>query len=101
MAEECGRPGTWRSNVGCEAIEEPWTKRIVPAFRVPCAAGLFHRKRFTSPLRVQCSVPPVQVLVDRSFMARSVNVHRVYQANMARFMHRGFRRLSMVRKNPV
>src|SRR2546428_833735 len=30
MADESGRPGTWRSKVGVEAIDEPWTKRIVP-----------------------------------------------------------------------
>src|SRR5512138_3607411 len=55
IAEECGRPGTSRSKVGCEAIEEPCTKK-----RVPCGApeaGLCQRKSLTSPLRVQCSVP--------------------------------------------
>src|SRR6266852_3499117 len=55
IAEECGRPGTCRSKVGCEAIEEPCTKRIVP--RVLAAAVLRQRKSLTSPLRVQCSVP--------------------------------------------
>ena len=68
MAEESGRPGTVRSNVGCEAIEEPWTKRMQPMGRVPAAGRLFQRKSFTSPLRVQCSVPPAHVLVEPSAM---------------------------------
>src|SRR5688572_27033252 len=55
MTEESGRPGTWRSKVGCEAIDEPCTKRIVPA--LAAAGALRHRKRRTSPLLVQCSLP--------------------------------------------
>src|SRR4029077_10447360 len=65
IAEESGRPGTCRSKVGCEAIEEPCTKRMVP-FAAP-EAGLFQRKSLTSPaalfLVVQCSLP---------FMGRNV-----------------------------
>src|SRR5438128_9585028 len=64
MAEECGRPGTCRSKVGCEAMDEPCTKRIVPRRfpGVPDGAAFFcHRKRRTSPagvaLVVQCSLP--------------------------------------------
>src|SRR3954469_4248915 len=56
ITEECGRPGTSRSKVGCEAIEEPCTKKSV-AFGAPAADGLCQRKSLTSPLRVQCSVP--------------------------------------------
>src|SRR3954471_22267635 len=56
ITEECGRPDTSRSKVGCEAIEEPCTKKRVP-FGAPAAEGLCHRKSLTSPLRVQCSVP--------------------------------------------
>src|SRR3954469_22507454 len=56
IAEECGRPGTSRSKVGCEAIEEPCTKKSVP-FGAPAAEGLCQRNSLTSPLRVQCSVP--------------------------------------------
>src|SRR5256885_8873328 len=59
IAEECGRPGTCRSNVGCEAIDEPCTKRRVP--RRGAVAALCQRKRRTSPsavfLVVQCSCP--------------------------------------------
>src|SRR5256885_4010696 len=57
MAEESGRPGTSRSKVGCEAIEEPCTNRIVPWVFPGSPATLFHRNSLTSPLLVQCSVP--------------------------------------------
>src|ERR1700716_742780 len=57
IAEESGRPGTCRSKVGCEAIEEPCTNRIVPVLWPGSTAHLFHRNSFTSPLSVQCSVP--------------------------------------------
>ena len=57
MAEESVRPGTWRSKVGCEAIEEPCTNRIVPLVLAGSSATLFHRNSLTSPLLVQCSVP--------------------------------------------
>src|SRR5882762_1078263 len=64
IAEECGRPGTCRSKVGCEAIDEPCTKRIVPRFAAP--ECLRQRKSLTSPLRVQCSVPFMSVIVQES-----------------------------------
>src|SRR5260370_40682817 len=57
IAEESERPGTCRSKVGCEAIDEPCTNRIRPAVLAGSAAHLLKRKSFTSPLRVQCSVP--------------------------------------------
>src|ERR1700758_5383844 len=60
MADESARPGTCRSKVGCEAIDEPCTKRIVPFFSAPCNGGLFHRNSLTLRLFVQCSVPPFQ-----------------------------------------
>ena len=31
ITEESGRPGTCRSKVGCDAIDEPCTNRMVPA----------------------------------------------------------------------
>ena len=56
MTEESGLPGTLRSNVGCEAIDEPCTNRTAGL-----AAGeptnFSQRKRRTSPLCVQCSTP--------------------------------------------
>src|SRR5882757_441636 len=58
MAEESGRPGTCRSKVGIDAIEEPCTNRILPAVLAGSPAHLFHRNRRTSwPLLVQCSSP--------------------------------------------
>src|SRR6187402_1635780 len=65
MADECGRPGTCRSKVGCEAIEEPCTKNIVPACGTLGEAFFSQRKSLISPsgvfLCVQCSTPPVHV----------------------------------------
>src|SRR3954469_19443108 len=56
ITDESGRPGTVRSNVGCDAIDEPWTKSTAGLFSgVP--TNFSHRKRRTSPLRVQCSTP--------------------------------------------
>src|SRR5205085_1702647 len=76
IAEESARPGTERSKVGCEAIDEPCTKKSVPRRGTPSAAFLFHRKRRTLAFEVgaegattrlvQCSVPPVHEGVERS-----------------------------------
>src|SRR5215208_5965385 len=58
MAEESGRPGTCRSKVGCDAIDEPCTNRKVPAGPDGSPAYFSHRNRRTSsPLLVQCSSP--------------------------------------------
>src|SRR5215470_12632406 len=57
MAEEFGRHGTLRSNVGCDAMEEPWTNRIGAFALAGSTAHLFHRNNLTSPLLVQCSAP--------------------------------------------
>src|SRR5688500_12927999 len=51
------RPGTCRSNVGCEAIEEPCTKRMVPSGAGDVRAAFSHRKSRTDPFVVQCSRP--------------------------------------------
>src|SRR5215813_11845965 len=58
MTEESARPGTCRSKVGCEAMDEPCTNKILPAGPEGSPACLFHRNRRTSlPLSVQCSSP--------------------------------------------
>src|SRR5918995_6484441 len=57
MAEESDRPGTCRSKVGVEAIDEPCTKRMVPLVAPGRLAGFSQRNRRTSPLPVQCSRP--------------------------------------------
>src|SRR5229473_8642295 len=72
MAEEFGRHGTLRSNVGCDAMEDPWTNRIGAFAPAGSTAHLFHRNSFTSPLLVQCSAPASRWVVsfmDRSFLA--------------------------------
>src|SRR5688572_5683120 len=51
------RPRTCRSNVGCEAIEEPCTKRMVPSGGGDVPAVFSHRKSRTGPFVVQCSRP--------------------------------------------
>src|SRR6202035_2549465 len=58
IAEESARPGTCRSKVGCEAMDEPCTNKILPAGPEGSPACLFHRNRRTSPpFSVQCSSP--------------------------------------------
>src|SRR6185437_11366130 len=58
MADESGRPGTCKSKVGCDAIEEPCTNRIVPIDLAGSPATFSHRKSFTPPsLPAQCSSP--------------------------------------------
>src|SRR5438105_7207904 len=58
MTEESVRPGTCRSNVGCEAIDEPCTNRIRPCGPEGSPAFLFQRKSFAPPsLVAQCSLP--------------------------------------------
>src|SRR6266487_5185336 len=60
--EESARPGTCRSKVGCEAMDEPCTNRILPEGPEGSPPCLFHRNRRTSlPLFVQCSSPRVTV----------------------------------------
>ena len=57
IADESGRPGTCRSNVGCEAIDEPCTNRIVGFAASGVPTYFSQRKSLMSPLRVQCSFP--------------------------------------------
>src|SRR5579864_876228 len=93
MAEESGRPGTSRSKVGCEAMDEPCTNRIVPRVSAGLPAHLFHRNSFTSPLWAQCSRPARRgvaakaeiSLMDRSFVAdREIPVARIERSAQAR-----------------
>src|SRR5262245_18549931 len=58
MAENSSRPGTCRSKVGCEAIEEPCTNRMMPHVCAGSPAYFSHMNSFTSlPLLVPCSSP--------------------------------------------
>ena len=60
MTEESARPGTVRSNVGCEAIDEPWTNSTAG---LPAGEPTYFSQRNSrmSPsgvaLAVQCSMP--------------------------------------------
>src|SRR5258706_15619250 len=60
ITDESGRPGTVRSNVGCEAIDDPWTNRTAG---LPSGVSTYfsQRNRRTSPPGVfffaQCSTP--------------------------------------------
>src|SRR5262245_32461231 len=57
MAEASGWPGTKRSNVGVDAIDEPCTNRMVPSGPGAVPAAFSHRNRRVDPLCVQCSRP--------------------------------------------
>ena len=72
MADEYGRPGTCRSKVGCEAIEDPCTNRIVPACGTLGDAFFSHRNSRISPLFVQCSTPPDQVTLPIMYFSNSL-----------------------------
>src|SRR3982751_1398376 len=56
IADESGRPGTVRSKVGCDAMDEPCTNSTAG---LPSGepTNFSHRKRRTSPFCVQCSTP--------------------------------------------
>src|SRR5215211_3510653 len=56
MTEESGLPGTVRSNVGCDAIDEPCTNSTA-GLPSGASTNFSHRKRRTSPLCAQCSTP--------------------------------------------
>src|SRR6202043_4042703 len=57
ITEESGRPGTCRSNVGCAAMDEPWTNRMVPAVCRGSPAHFSNMNSFAPSLLVQCSSP--------------------------------------------
>src|SRR6476620_8364969 len=63
MTDESGRPGTVRSNVGCEAIDEPWTNN---SSGLSCgeSTNFSQRKRRTSPLCAQCSTPSTRASLE-------------------------------------
>src|SRR6185436_18713805 len=60
ITDESGRPGTVRSNVGCDAIDEPWTNSTA-GLSAGEPTNFSQRKRRTSPSAVgfvvQCSTP--------------------------------------------
>src|SRR3569623_3054574 len=70
IAEESGRPGTWRSKVGCEAMDEPCTNRIVPRVFAGSPRHFSNMNSLAAPpsLVVQCS-SPLMAGVVMSFIA--------------------------------
>src|ERR1700676_582963 len=59
ITELSGRPGTCRSKVGCDAMDEPCTNRMVPAGPEGSGAYFSNRNRRASPFWVQCSSPRI------------------------------------------
>src|SRR5580700_1706689 len=59
ITELSGRPGTCRSKVGCDAMDEPCTNRIVPGGPDASVAYFSNRNRRVSPFWVQCSSPRI------------------------------------------
>src|SRR5215470_3729477 len=69
ITEESGRPSTCKSNVGCEAMDEPCTNRMVPAALFGSTADFSNMNSFTLPsLPVQCSWPRIAAGLVTSFM---------------------------------
>src|SRR5580704_19768592 len=69
ITEESGRPSTCRSKVGCAAMDEPWTNRIVAAADFGSPAHFSNRNSFTLPsLVVQCSSPLIATGLLISFI---------------------------------
>ena len=56
ITDESARPGTDRSKVGCDAIDEPWTNSTA-GFPVGAPTYFSHRNKRTSRLLAQCSAP--------------------------------------------
>src|ERR1700735_4715368 len=59
ITDESERPGTCRSKVGCPAIDEPWTNRMVPTVLVGSPAHFSNMNSLAAPpsLVVQWSSP--------------------------------------------
>src|SRR4029077_12614202 len=55
ITEESGRPDTCRSKVGCAAMDEPWTNRMVPAVLAGSPAHFSNMKSLAPSLVVQWS----------------------------------------------
>ena len=76
MTDESGRPGTCRSNVGCDAIDEPCTNRTAGlppgeptnfpterGARRPCASNVRHRSpAFRQERRLAPGIVPSRLL---------------------------------------
>src|SRR5580704_7801717 len=78
ITEESGRPGTCKSNVGCAAIDEPWTNRMVPAVCFGSLAHFSNMNSFAPSLVVQCSSALIAAAVEvaTSFILSPVGQRR-------------------------
>src|SRR5262249_27977576 len=69
MTEESDRPSTCKSKVGCDAMDDPCTNRMVPAALPGSTADFSNMNSFTFPsLLVQCSWPRIATGLVTSFM---------------------------------
>src|SRR5262245_5949816 len=102
MAEESARPGTCRSNVGCDAMDEPCTNRIRPTGPEGSPLCLFHRNRRTSvPFCVQCTSPRTAVAATETglFILQLLDSSRVPASRnlwVAHHAHSGFMLLALM-----
>src|SRR6516165_4334045 len=81
MTDESGRPSTCKSKVGCDAMDEPCTNRIVPAALLGSPPHFSNMKSFTSPsLLVQCSWPRMAAAGDTSFIIHLLEYVALRQA---------------------
>src|SRR6266571_2351170 len=83
ITDESARPGTERSNVGCDAIDEPCTNRTAG---LPSGESRYfsQRKRRTSPLFVQCSRPGTGVYKESAGVVMEEPFSRALQYGCSR-----------------
>src|SRR3974390_836531 len=78
MTEESGRPSTCKSKVGCDAIDEPCTKRTVPAALFGSPPHFSNMNSFTTPsLLVQCSSPRIAAARFTSFIVHLLEIFAI------------------------
>src|SRR5438105_4987757 len=80
ITDESARPGTTRSNVGCDAIDEPCTNSTA-GLSSGAPAYFSHRKSRTAPLCAQCSVPVTISLTCRDFLKQIVGLCPRFASN--------------------
>src|SRR5690349_17591585 len=76
ITDESGRPGTVRSNVGCDAIDEPCTNSTA-GLPPGVSTNFSHRNRRTPFLSAQCSTP---CTVQRAAAASTVSFNALLPA---------------------
>src|ERR1700691_3431479 len=84
ITEESGRPGTCRSNVGCAAMDEPWTNRMVPVVCFGSPAHFSNRNSFAPSLVVQYSSP---LIAAADGLVISFIVHLINESDVVGLDH--------------